>query len=26
MRAQNLWGPGAPREMMETAIPLAAGE
>jgi catechol 2,3-dioxygenase len=23
MRAQNLWGPGAPREMMETAIPLA---
>jgi hypothetical protein len=22
-RAQNLWGPGAPREMMETAIPLA---
>jgi catechol 2,3-dioxygenase-like lactoylglutathione lyase family enzyme len=24
MRAQNLWGPGAPREMMETAIPLAA--
>jgi catechol 2,3-dioxygenase len=24
-RFENLWGPGAPREMMETAIPLARG-